>query len=38
MTKWMFIQDKFEGLFGKEFQPIKTPKSERYYPEIDDST
>jgi hypothetical protein len=29
---------KFEGLFGKEFKPIKTPISEGYHPEIDDST
>jgi hypothetical protein len=30
---------KFEGLFGKEFKPIKTSMSERYryHPEIDDS-
>jgi hypothetical protein len=28
---------KFEGLFGKECKPIKTPMSEGYYPEIDDS-
>jgi hypothetical protein len=28
---------KFEGLFGKEFKPIKTPMSEGYHPEIDDS-
>jgi hypothetical protein len=28
---------KFEGLFGKEFKPIKTPMSEEYHPEIDDS-
>jgi hypothetical protein len=33
-----FIQ-KFEGLFGKEFKPIKTPMSEGYgyHPEVDDS-
>jgi hypothetical protein len=29
---------KFEGCFGKEFKPIKTPMSEGYHPEIDDST
>jgi hypothetical protein len=23
---------KFEGLFGKEFKPIKTPMSEEYHP------
>jgi hypothetical protein len=28
---------KFEGLFGKEFKPIKAHMSERYHPEIDDS-
>jgi hypothetical protein len=29
---------KFEGLFGKEFEPIKTPMSEgyKYHPEVDD--
>jgi hypothetical protein len=27
----------FEGLFGKEFKPIKIPMSEGYHPEIDDS-
>jgi hypothetical protein len=37
-----FIQNvipKFEGLFGKEFKPIKTPMSEGegYHPEVDDS-
>jgi hypothetical protein len=28
---------KFEGLFGKEFKPIKTPMSEGYHPQMDDS-
>jgi hypothetical protein len=28
---------KFEGLFGKEFNPIKTPMREGYHPELDDS-
>jgi hypothetical protein len=28
---------KFEGLFGKEFKPIKTPMSEGHHPEVDDS-
>jgi hypothetical protein len=28
---------RFEGLFGKEFKAIKTPMSEGYYPEVDDS-
>jgi hypothetical protein len=28
---------KFEGLFGKEFKAIKTPMSEEYHPEVDDS-
>jgi hypothetical protein len=27
---------KFEGLFGKEFKPIKTPMSVGYHPEVDD--
>jgi hypothetical protein len=27
----------FEGLFGKEFKPIKTHMTERYHPEVDDS-
>jgi hypothetical protein len=36
----IYIQNlipKFEGLFGKEFEPIKTPISEGYHPKIDDS-
>jgi hypothetical protein len=28
---------KFQGLFGKELKPIKTPMSEGYHPEVDDS-
>jgi hypothetical protein len=28
---------KVEDLFGKEFNPIKTPMSEVYHPEVDDS-
>jgi hypothetical protein len=28
---------KFEGLFGKEFKPIKIPMREGYHPEIDGS-
>jgi hypothetical protein len=28
---------EFEGLFGKEFKPIKTAMSEEYHPEADDS-
>jgi hypothetical protein len=28
---------KFEALFGKEFKPIKTPMSEGYHPEVNDS-
>jgi hypothetical protein len=28
---------KFEGLLGKEFKTIKTPMSEGYHPEVDDS-
>jgi hypothetical protein len=31
------IIPKFEGLFDKEFNPIKTPMSEEYHPEVDDS-
>jgi hypothetical protein len=31
------IIPKFEGLFGKECKPIKTPMIEGYHPEIDDS-
>jgi hypothetical protein len=30
------IIPKFEGLFGKELKPIKSPMSEGYHPEIDD--
>jgi hypothetical protein len=26
---------KFEGLFGMEFKPIKTPMREGYHPEVD---
>jgi hypothetical protein len=42
LTAKTYIQNvipKFEGLFGKEFKPIKTPMSEvkGYHPEIDDS-
>jgi hypothetical protein len=36
----IYIQNvipKFEDLFGKEFKPIKTPMSEGYHLEIDDS-
>jgi hypothetical protein len=36
----IYIQNvdlKFEDLFGKEFKPIKTPMSDGYHPEIDDS-
>jgi hypothetical protein len=28
---------KFENLFGKELKPIKTPMSEAYHPEVDDT-
>jgi hypothetical protein len=31
------IIPKFEGLFGKEFKPIKIPMSEGYHLEEDDS-
>jgi hypothetical protein len=30
------VTPKFEGLFGKEFKPIKTPMSEGYHPEVGD--
>jgi hypothetical protein len=29
------VISKFEGLFGKEFELIKTPMSEGYLPEVD---
>jgi hypothetical protein len=32
------VIQKFEGIFGKEFEPIKTPMSEGYHPETDDHT
>jgi hypothetical protein len=41
LSEKTYIQNvipKFEGLFGKEFKPIKTPMSEGYHPEVDDST
>ena len=28
---------KFESIFGKELKPIKTPMSEGYHPEVDDT-
>jgi hypothetical protein len=31
------IIPKFEGLFGKECKPIKTPMSKGYHPKIDHS-
>jgi hypothetical protein len=31
------VNPKFESLFGKEFKAIKTPMSEGYHPEVDDS-
>jgi hypothetical protein len=31
------VVPKFEGLFEKDFKPIKTPMSEGYHPEVDDS-
>jgi hypothetical protein len=40
LSEKTYIQNvipKFEDLFGKEFKPIKTPMSEGYHPEIDDS-
>jgi hypothetical protein len=36
-TQIQNVIPKFEGLFGKEFKPIKTPMSEGYRPEISDS-
>jgi hypothetical protein len=36
----IYIQNiipKFEVLFGKDFKAIKTPMSEGYHPEVDDS-
>jgi hypothetical protein len=35
----IYIQNvipEFEGLFVKDFKPIKTPMSEGYHPEVDD--
>jgi hypothetical protein len=40
LSQKTYIQNaipKFEGLFGKEFKPIKTLMNEGYNPEIDDS-
>jgi hypothetical protein len=40
LSEKTYIQNvipKFEGLFGKDFKPIKTPMSEGYHPEVDDS-
>jgi hypothetical protein len=40
LSEKTYIQNvipKFEGLFGKEFNPIKTPMSEGYHHEVDDS-
>jgi hypothetical protein len=31
------VISKFEGLLGKDFETIKTPISEGYHPEVDDS-
>jgi hypothetical protein len=31
-TYFQIVIPKFEGLFGKEFKPIKTPMSEGYHP------
>jgi hypothetical protein len=36
----IYIQNvipKFEGLFGKELKPVKTPMNEGYHPEVDDT-
>jgi hypothetical protein len=41
LSEKTYIQNlilKFEGLFGKEFKPIKIPMSEGYHTEIDDSS
>jgi hypothetical protein len=40
LSEKTYIQNvipKFEGLFGKKFKSIKTPMSEGYHPEVDDS-
>jgi hypothetical protein len=40
LSEKTYIQNlipKFEDLFGKEFKPIKTPMSEEYHPELDNS-
>jgi hypothetical protein len=40
LSSKIYIQNfilKFEGLFGKDFKTIKTPMSEEYHPEVDDS-
>jgi hypothetical protein len=40
LSEKAYIQNvilKFEGLFGKELKPIKTPMCEGYHPEVDDS-
>jgi hypothetical protein len=31
------IIPKFEGLFGKELKPVKTPMNEGYHPGVDDT-
>jgi hypothetical protein len=36
-TYIQIIIPKFEGLFGKEFKPIKTPSNDGHHPEVDDS-
>jgi hypothetical protein len=37
MTYIQNVIPKFEGLFGKDLKPIKTPMGEGYHPEVDDS-
>jgi hypothetical protein len=36
-TCFQNVVSKFENLFGKELNPIKTPMSEGYHPEVDDT-
>jgi hypothetical protein len=36
-TYMLNVITKFKGILGNEFKPIKTPMSEGYHPEVDDS-
>jgi hypothetical protein len=36
-TYFQNVIPKFDGLFSKEFKPIKTPMIEGYHPGVDDS-